>query len=201
MLDWLWGSKKESNNTPKEPENKEDLDFLDPKLKEFYNESKPVTPISLAPKEIQDQYAKEQNEYEESRKSNADYRNKERGLHQIEEKVHVKGVPLAQAARNNCVEYEVLMANCALKGTYWERLNLCHMYRKQQMRCVELQEDALKKLGYNLASTDEQVEIQGKCDDLFSAIVPNGAITDEIASKFDNAIEKERQKSEIYRAS
>lgn len=203
IMVWPFSSNKKSVEEQKTVD-----ESIDPSLKEFYDSAKPLTPVSLAPEKVKEEYKSNLEATKRARNEVPNY--KEEGMAQIDshgelETDPVTGknlLPLGQAARNNCVEYEALMANCSLKGTYWEKLNMCHMYRKQQMRCVELQTEALKVLGYNRAITrDQQIEVQNKADDIFSTTVPDGPITDNIAEKFEKAVDKERVESSqlIYR--
>ncbi|KAA8906479.1 hypothetical protein TRICI_005144 [Trichomonascus ciferrii] len=203
----LWPWSRDSKPKPVRDEKPVD-ESVDPSLQEFYDSAKPLTPVSLAPKEVKEEYERS---IETSKQKQEDIPTfKEKGLQQIDSHDEPQidpttgktMLPLGQAARNNCVEYEALMANCSLKGTYWEKLNLCHVYRKQLMKCVELQTDALTDLGYNRALTrKEQIDVQNQVDDIYSSTVPDGPITDEIADKFKASVEQERIKNSkmIYR--
>ncbi|CAN6671807.1 hypothetical protein TRVA0_045S00430 [Trichomonascus vanleenenianus] len=200
VLGWLWKGSEKGPSSSKQQEGSADDLIEDPSLKDYYQSSKPLTPISLAPEEVKKEYEREQEAAKQSQKGT--FKAEETGLHQITDHEENKtGLPLGQAARNNCVEYEALMAHCSLKGTYWERLNMCHKYRKQQMKCVDLQTEALNELGYTRAYSDDQrTEIQYKVDDIFSKTVPDGPISDETVKKFEAEIKKEKLNVDIYRA-
>lgn len=194
---WPWKSQSSAGSE----EGKSTTDLLDPSLREFYDQEKPPTPLALAGERERKAFEEQKKVYEHPQSAKdqvaATSDNDQRMVRDFTGK---KMVPLGQAARNNCVEYEVLLANCSFKGTFWEKLNMCHMYRKQQMKCVELQTEALKKLGYESALTrNDQEQVQNHVDDIFCQTVPDGPITDEVATKFENAVQQAKGEGEIFR--
>jgi hypothetical protein len=172
-MGWLWGG-----NSPEKPGEVPDkaVELRDQSLQMFYESAKPPTPIALAPKTVQE------STYEpittKAQKS-VDF--------QVRRKLS-----LQQVARDNCVEFEMALSNCLLRGSLWDRFLSCHSYKMNQQKCTELQEFALTVLGYNKALNEQHKrDIRNKADDLMIEYVPDGRITDDAANLFKAAVERE----------
>jgi hypothetical protein len=189
-MSWLWKDQQEKNENSKTQTREPSIEELvgDESLRDFYGKARPIPPISLASDEIKKEYQQQVQENEQLSKQIPGVQPADISHGESEGKV----LSLDRAAYDNCVEYEALLAHCSLKGTYWERLNLCYIYKKQQMKCVDLQREALTELGYNYATTNKQrKEIQNKVDDIFSCTVPDGPISERVENSFKEAVENE----------
>jgi hypothetical protein len=202
LWNWIAGnsnSHSENSGELSQIEEKENLEFLDPSLKTYYEKAKPATPLSLAPQEVRDAYEREQKRLEENVVQ--DKGDPSRGLlgtpmvddHEARKK------SLQKAARDNCVELEVIHANCLNKGSF-RAMGLCYAERRYFRRCCELQEQALDMLGYARGvDMDQRTRIQGKVDDLFGIVVPDGVVSNERVDLFKKAVESEIGKDQVWR--
>lgn len=203
---WISGGDSQSQDKPASQSSStygdSSLDFLDPTLKSYYDANKPDTPLSLAPREVQETYAKEQEQIQ--RDTVQDRGDPEHGLvskpaHEVDGKGQ-RRVSIQRAARDNCVELEVMQANCLKKGSWLSGMGICMTERRHFRRCVELQEQALEMLGYAKAfDAAQRAHIQGRVDDLFGAVVPDGTVSNERVELFRKKLEDETGKEVIWR--
>lgn len=147
------------------------IEIKDPRLAEFYNTAAPPTPAALKEAQKQANVGKGP-----SKTATTDYEPQRRTL-----KI---------AARDNCVEYESALSDCLLRGTYWERVMSCKAQMDARNTCNELQEYALKVLGYEAASMEkERLGIAHRADDLMIKYCPRLTITPEEETSFKTAID------------
>ncbi|ANB13338.1 hypothetical protein AWJ20_1624 [Sugiyamaella lignohabitans] len=208
---WPWSLSKPVKETSKE-NNSSEIEFRDPSLTEFYTKAKPPTPVSLAPETVQ-----------HDQTSSSDVKDTNAGISTIpgfasnaetvsttyshlgagsfELKGGGRKISLQQAARDNCVEFEVALSNCIVRGSIFDRFLSCRTQQMNQQKCTELQEYALAVLGYNLAlSQDERNKIQGLADDLLIAHAPDSRLTEDICEQFKTAVDNHRSSTVKYRS-
>lgn len=217
---WPWSSSSDNKNLPIEAKGKSDnvLDEVDPQLRDFYYEAKPPTPISLLhPKQPTDEKAPtvttppDTSTKPHKTKDNEDRKIIQTVVQDIPEVAQLYGrkegprkISLQQAARDNCVEFEIALSNCLIKGSIWDRFLACYPEKMSQQRCNDLQEFALAALGYN-PDLDEPIRksIIQKADDIMIQTNPTLHISAESGEAFKEAVKKSKREREregsIYR--
>lgn len=218
---WPWkadkGNAEAANSAIAHPTQNDALSNISPDLKQFYFEAKPPTPISLV------QPASKATDTSTPKDKSVPSVNTSTGNDDTDRSIiqtAVQGVPdvpqlygreerprrisLQQAARDNCVEFEMALSRCLVQGTLWNRFLSCYDEKMSQSKCNDLQEFALAALGYS-PDLDEPLRksIVNKADDLMIQTIPTTHISAETADAYKAAVSRAKQSAEqegtIYR--
>lgn len=94
-------------------------------------------------------------------------------LHEIHDVHAARRTSTAQAARENCVEYEAAYTDCLSSTTWNSKMFMCTTEQRALSRCVDMQVRFLKALGYMGAVGDREAEerAQMHADRLFQRMI------------------------------
>ncbi|CAG8476487.1 12074_t:CDS:2 [Ambispora leptoticha] len=75
---------------------------------------------------------------------------------------------ITQGALLNCADLDWELRECFMRGTFWQRLTMCHEPRETFWKCVTRQKELLKELNYYAPSKSDQEnqEILDKADSI-----------------------------------
>ncbi|CAG8534263.1 4553_t:CDS:2 [Ambispora gerdemannii] len=75
---------------------------------------------------------------------------------------------ISQGALLNCADLDWELRECFTRGTFWQRLTMCHEPRETFWKCVTRQKELLKELNYYAPSKSDQEnqEILDKADSI-----------------------------------
>lgn len=193
---WPFSSTKASTDHSKSDpgiESNDILDSLDPNLQSFYKQAEPIKPISLAPPEIKQRFAKEKEARGQGfERAPVAFDNGE--MNSLRRKFADSGgeyiETLWEAANENCAILAARYGDCQRHGPVWSVMMSCHKEAEAHKKCLGLQKYALTKVGFNNAlDTQQRNEIKYKLDDLYTKHFPDGTVPDAAKQRFLEDVE------------